>query len=367
MATIRKRAAGVWEVRVFTGRNAKGKPTQVSRTVRGTKRDAERLAAELSVQRPTRAAGRTVGELLDHWLDHNADRWAVTTRRDQASRARLIQADPIAQRSVAGLEVEDVDRWLTDLRRSGVGVASVRNQHLVLRAALTHAVRWRWVTSNVAALAAPSRPRRAPRAALTADEVRAVLAAARSIDPGAEIALRLAAVAGLRRGEIAALQWTDIEGTHITVDSAAVVDRTGGVTTVIDAPTKTANRRRVALDPDTASMIDRLRVDREPLSRWLFGMDGHPPHPDRIGWWWKRARALAELDPKWRLHDLRHWSATTAIGGGHDVRTVANRLGHANASMTLGVYAHALPSADEALALAMGEILAVGQVPSTRS
>ena len=47
---------------------------------------------------------------------------------------------------------------------------------------------------------------------------------------------------------------------------------------------------------------------------------------DRIGWWWKRARTLAGVNNAWRLHDLRHWSATVAIGQGHDVRTVAGRL-----------------------------------------
>ena len=40
---------------------------------------------------------------------------------------------------------------------------------------------------------------------------------------------------------------------------------------------------------------------------------------------------------KWRLHDLRHWSATVSIGQGHDVRTVAGRLGHSNPAMTLRV------------------------------
>lgn len=73
----------------------------------------------------------------------------------------------------------------------------------------------------------------------------------------------------------------------------------------------------------------------------MFGLGDDPPHPDRIGWWWQRARTISGIDKQWRFHDLRHWSATTAIGNGHDVRTVANRLGHADTSMTLGVYAHA--------------------------
>lgn len=54
---------------------------------------------------------------------------------------------------------------------------------------------------------------------------------------------------------------------------------------------------------------------------------------------------------------MRHWSATIAIGQGHDVRTVAGRLGHANPAMTLRVYAHALDSADVQLADSLGAVL----------
>ena len=47
MATIREKSPGVWEVRIFTGRDTRGRPTQISRTVRGGKRDAQRLAIDL--------------------------------------------------------------------------------------------------------------------------------------------------------------------------------------------------------------------------------------------------------------------------------------------------------------------------------
>ena len=185
---------------------------------------------------------------------------------------------------------------------------------------------------------------------MTTDEVRSVLAVAKTIDPAAHVALRLAAVAGLRRGEIAALQWTDFGGRTLTVDSALVVDRNGDETRIVDTPTKTGGRRTITLDAETIGLVEALRHEREAFGPWLCGPDADPPHPDRIGWWWQRARKLSGIAPHWRLHDLRHWSATTAIGGGHDVRTVANRLGHANAAMTLGVYAHAVPAADAAFA-----------------
>ena len=96
---------------------------------------------------------------------------------------------------------------------------------------------------------------------------------------------------------------------------------------------------------------------REPYGPWMFGLGPEPVNPDRIGWWWRRSRALAGIDAKWRLHDLRHWSATVAIGQGHDVRTVAGRLGHANPAMTLRVYAHAVAAADQAVAASLGEVL----------
>jgi integrase len=89
----------------------------------------------------------------------------------------------------------------------------------------------------------------------------------------------------------------------------------------------------------------------------MLGLGPEPVPPDRIGYWWRKARAAAAIGPTWRLHDLRHWSATVAIGQGHDIRTVAGRLGHANPAMTLRVYAHAFAAADRAVAEGLGDVL----------
>ena len=78
MATIRKRKSGVWEVRVFVGNDDRGRPKQVSRTVRGTKRDAQRAAAELTVAPPAAADGRTVADALEAWIETHAPTWAAS-------------------------------------------------------------------------------------------------------------------------------------------------------------------------------------------------------------------------------------------------------------------------------------------------
>jgi integrase len=131
--------------------------------------------------------------------------------------------------------------------------------------------------------------------------------------------------------------------------------------TLTDAPTKTANRRVVVLDAATVEVIEALMLDRQQLGPWMLSDTEEPMNPDRIGALWRRARKAAGIDPAWRLHDLRHWSATVAIASGHDVRTVAGRLGHANPAMTLRVYAHAIEAADEAVARTIGRMLEPGE------
>ena len=360
MATIREKQPGVWEIRVFTGRDDRGRPTQTSRTVRGGKRDAQRVAVELEGG-PGRAsaAGRTVRDVLDEWVEHNSATWAPSSARDQRSRVKAIKTDDtLARMPVARLSVADVERWHARLRRAGKQDAGIKNLHGALRAALAQAQRWGWVTSNVAALARLRTSRTQKRDAMTADDVRAVIAAATAFDPAAGLALRLGAIAGARRAELAALRWDDVHGGELTIDSAIeVLTRGDGKPELRDATTKTANVRTLTLDPVTLELIERVRSERQPYGPWMFGVGADLVNPDRIGYWWRRAREKSGIDTKWRLHDLRHWSATTAIGQGHDVRTVAGRLGHSDASMTLRTYAHAFATADQAVAKGLGEFL----------
>jgi integrase len=162
--------------------------------------------------------------------------------RDYESRIARIEADPIAEMHVARLRVADVERWHARMRKTGVGEAAIRGRHSVLRAALAQALRWEWVGTNPASQAVLRPPKRAPRDAMTPDDVRAVIASAREIDHSAGVALRLAAVAGLRRAELAALQWSDLAGNQLTIDSGARVIRGDGESHVEDVATKTGNR-----------------------------------------------------------------------------------------------------------------------------
>ncbi len=159
---------------------------------------------------------------------------------------------------------------------------------------------------------------------------------------------------------MAALRWDDLDGDRLTVDRSVDVVRTEkdrGHPEVRVAPTKTANRRQVGLDAETIAEVAAQRAVREAVSPFMFSLTPGPPSPDRIGWWWSRTCKAAGIDSKWRLHDLRHWTATAAISSGHDIRTVAGRLGHANPAMTMRVYAHVVEGADQAVAESLGRIV----------
>ncbi len=214
----------------------------------------------------------------------------------------------------------------------------------------------------MAALATLGRRTLAPRSAMSAVEVRAVIEAAGRLDPAAGVAVRLAAITGARRAELWALVCADLDGDRLTIDSSIAIERSGSVAhrqvpALIDAATKTGNRRVVRLDPQTVAAIEGLWSLSEWWGPWLLTPFERPLNPERLTSWWRLARRDAGLDPRWRLHDLRHWSATEAIGRGHDIRTVAGRLGHANPAMTLRTYAHALDGADAGVAATLAASL----------
>lgn len=360
MANLREKRPGIWEVRVFTGRDASGKPVQVSRTVRGTKKDAQRLAAQLALRPAPNAGRRTVEELLDEYVKHKLPTWSISTQSNHLGRVKAIKADPIARVAVARVGVRDVDAWVLRMRTDGVGAAALQNRYAFLRAAFEQAVRWEWLTHNAVKAGKPKSRKPAPRDAMTVADVQAVLAAAAQIEPAAGFALRLAAASGARRAELAALRWDSIRDGVMLIDQQVVPDRSKPVddpARYVCGPTKTINRRLVTLDEQTLRMLAELRLQRQKFTPWVFGVDERAPAPDRIGWWWSRARRIAGIDAKWRLHDLRHFAATQAIAGGHDVRTVAARLGHADPSMTMRVYAHAVAGRDQLIADTMASVL----------
>jgi integrase len=198
-------------------------------------------------------------------------------------------------------------------------------------------------------------------------DVAALIEAGRAVNDGLGLFIRLAAVSGARRGELCALRWrhVDLEHAELHVEGSLVeVGRD-----LIEKDTKTHAERRVSLDTGT---VDALRAYRSSVEEilavaearrsdegFIFSheIDGSRPwRPNYVTLAFSRlarAHGLAGL----RLHDLRHFAATTMLTAGVDVRTAAGRLGHANTSTTLDVYSHFVKRADQGAAVLLAAAL----------
>ena len=88
----------------------------------------------------------------------------------------------------------------------------------------------------------------------------------------------------------------------------------------------------------------------------LLYTSGNPIHPDTVSGWFAKFIKKTDLPPV-TLHSLRHTNATLLIANKADIRTVSQRLGHAQTSTTVNIYAHAIQSADAATAEVLDDIL----------
>jgi integrase len=183
-----------------------------------------------------------------------------------------------------------------------------------------------------------------------------LLAAAEEREPEFAILLRVLAATGARRGEVCALRWRDVDLDKRTLVIRHSIAKSGNG--VVQKDTKTHASRRIALDEATVAILRQYRLDLERRAAtiamkirddaYVFSLDpdgGVPLHPDLVsGRFRSLCRKLGIVGV--RLHDLRHLHATQLLAAGVPVRTVSGRLGHANASTTLNVYAHFLEASD---------------------
>jgi integrase len=228
-------------------------------------------------------------------------------------------------------------------------------------------VRWGWLSVNPAVAA---RPPSVPKREVRSPEVGHVLAAIEAADPEFAVFVRLSAAAGSRMGEVTALRWKDVDldrGELVFEHSAFKHPDTGEICL---EDTKGHANRRIALDDATVDALRQHRVRLDEIVRacgaelvadaFVFSPEPDGSRPwDPYHWTtaWRRLREKLSLPRATRLHDLRHFAATHLLADGVDVKTVAGRLGHANAATTLSIYGHFVPAADRVAASKMGDLL----------
>jgi len=363
----------VWELRVSLGNDpATGKLRQLSKTFHGGSRAADAALRDLiDQQAPGRSdgVGVTFGQLLDRWLEESERLdLSPTTLRTYRAQIKHTIRPRLGKVKLSQLTAKHLDDLYGFMKDDGKSPKTIRNHHAIISSALHQGVRWGWVKTNVAERAKPPRVAQRRVQAPSVDVVRDVIEEAEKRDPKLAPLLMLAALTGMRRGELCALRWSDVDLELGTLEvSRSVVVVVGGVA---EKTTKTDRSRTVALDAVGVALMKR---QQEQVRKWVKEAGGKslPPdafvfspvvdsllpfRPDNVTSFFIRVRNEVGA-PNVRLHDLRHFTATQLIGAGVDVRTVAGRLGHSDPSLTLRIYSHALEERDRAAATIMGNVL----------
>ena len=365
---IRKRGDG-WEIRISLGRDPQtGKYPRKSYTCGGTRADAERRRRELLTQLDTGTyvdpTTQTVKEYLKDWLQHCEQKGlSASTLEGYEGYCDRFLIPVLGALPLQKLAPAHIERMYAGALQHGgegsrgaVSERTVLHLHRILHAALKRAVRLRLLIGNPCEAVEAPRPRRKEMHALDESETNRLLGLLRADkDQLLQVAVLAAVTTGLRRGELLALRWSDVdlEGATLTVRRSLQTTKRAGL--VFKEPKTPRSRRTLTLPARTVREL-RAHKSRQAQERLLLGeayndaglvfaeADGSPVHPDALS---KRFQVFREAHGfKVRFHDLRHTHATLMLKAGEPVKVVADRLGHSTAILTLDTYAHVLPGMD---------------------
>jgi len=230
---------------------------------------------------------------------------------------------------------------------------SVELIHTLIHMGLKQAVADGIIAHNVADRVKPPRPDTQEASVWTLEQVIHFLDIAKREEPRYFIGFYLAAMTGMRKSEILALRWHDL---NWDTNSLTVKQRLARVKRKPDfGPPKSKKSRRVIdLTEDDMNELKRQqeRQDRDRHNAdtlytdndlVLCKPDGRPLHPRTLDDAWYRALKASELPPI-TFHGLRHTHITLLLEQGENIKVISERAGHYAASFTMDKYAHVLPT-----------------------
>jgi integrase len=341
MASIKRRPDGRWRAR-YRDEAGREHARHFERRVDGQRWLDEVTASTVTGMYVDPKAGLiTFTRYFAEWAERQL--WATGTDRAMRLAARCTTFGDVPMKS---LRRSHVEKWVKAMQARGLAPGTIRTRFNNVRTVLRAAVRDRIVAVDPGDGVVLPRARRADVAMVlpTSAQVRALLDAA---GPEFRTLIALAAFAGMRLGEAAAVQLGDVNFLGRVLQVTRQVQRGPGGAVVITPP-KYGSERAVFLAVGLVEMLSvHVPLMTETDEEWLFvGEAKEPPHQNTVGHRWRKTCKAAGVTGV-TLHDLRHFYASGLIAQGCDVVTVQRALGHAKATTTLQTYAHLWPTAED--------------------
>ncbi len=335
-------------------------------TVRGTKRQAQEELVKLLHQVGQGAyvdhQRLTVGSFLEKWLvDHAASAVTGKTYERYAEICRRHLTPALGHLPLSKLQPLHIQDYYARALRSGalkggcLSPQTVLHHHRVLRAALHQAVRWQLIVRNPADAADPPKPDRKEMRALSEEQTARLLQLAE--ESRLYTPILLAVATGVRRGELLALRWQDVDFEHGTIAVRRAIEQTRTAGIRFKSPKTARSERTVALPSLCVAALRRHKAEQsarklslgsayQDLDLVFAAADGTVWKPDVLTRAYRSLVAGTEFAGL-RFHDLRHSHATQLLRQGIHPKVVSERLGHSTIGITLDTYSHVLPGMQE--------------------
>lgn len=346
-----------------------GKRNRYYRTVKGTKKQVNdalrKFQNEIESGNTVAPSTMKVSDWMDQWVNQYLPNIEATTRAGYKDKIKNQINPHLGNIQLKALNANTIQNWVNTLYNTqGLSPKTIRNAYLNLHAALEKAVITRMIPSNPCNGVELPKNQKYKASIYTTQEINAMLALAKDTDM--YIPLLLVCSVGFRRGELLALKWEhiDFERGIIHIQSNTVI---ADGTVCTKAPKSSAGIRDVTIG---SNVLAELKLARAQYYSNKLAMgagftdsglvvsqpNGKPFRPESMTQKWERfvkKHGLKHI----RFHDLRHSCTTMMVEAGVDLKTVQTRIGHANITTTMNVYAHCTPAMDQSAADKLDDIL----------
>lgn len=350
--TLRLRKDGRWEGRIVIDYREDGRPITKNVTAK-TKTECcaklEKLKEQYGRHTDKIKSDMPFGDWIDFWYrTYSKNTIRLTTQIEYENRIYNHIIPDIGKIPLNKLSQSDLQQFYARVKNSGRKIRAetlgpglsdrmVRAVHANCRMALQRAVQEGLIRTNPA-VGCKLPPKKAREMqVLTQNEIIRFLHQAK--EEGCYELFLLELGTGMRRGEILALKWSDLNFAtgELHIERQVYIIR---AEIIISAPKTKASIRTVILPP---SLLKALGAYKETVdSEWMFPSptdNGRPRNPSSV-----RTRLQLILEragcKKVRFHDLRHTFATMALEHGMDVKTLSATIGHVSSATTLDIYSH---------------------------
>ena len=297
----------------------------------------------------------------------NAKEVPFTTVKSVASGKNVTRQN--AERIANALEIPFSELFTPSGAEETLSANTVGKYHRVLSSMFETAVKWGMIVSNPCERVSPPKVKKNQKAAqfLTVEESRRLLELLDKEPAQYKNAITLLLFTGMRRGELLGLEWEDLDRNKATLKISKTMQYLPDRGVFEDDTKNDSSNRVIKLSKTALSVLNaqrlwqteqRLKLGEawEGANKIFTSPNGKSIHPDTLSGWFRDFIDRSDLPPI-HLHSLRHTNATIQIANGSSVTTVAGYLGHANASTTTKIYAHAIQEAQAAASEMLEDIL----------